>query len=64
MDKQKIIVVLLLVTIVLALGSIMVTVGVPTNIVGQKQIITIAEPGHSSAQLIVLPPTSTGGNLS
>ena len=64
MDKQKVIVVLLLVTIVLSLASVFVTLGVDIPSLGYTKIITNNGPSSGSAQLVVLAPTNAGGNSS
>jgi len=61
MDKQKVIVVLLLITIVFSLISIIVTFGVDIPMI-QQRVITYYPAGEGSASLVVLPP-GTGGNL-
>lgn len=63
MDKQKVIVVLLLVTIIFSVASIILTVGIDLpNFGSQTKIIKYAAPSQGSASLTIVSPT-TGGNL-
>jgi hypothetical protein len=61
MDKQKIIVVLLLITIVFSIASIILTVGVNYKNLGSTKIIQYATPNQGSASLTIIPQ-QTGGN--
>jgi len=61
MDKQKVIVVLLLITIVFSVASIFLTLGVEIPGVNtQTHIIKYASPSHSSVSLVV-EASETGG---
>ena len=61
MDKQKVIEVLLLITIVFSVASIILTVGIDVpKFQLREKVITYYPAGEGSANLIVLPP-KTGG---
>ncbi len=61
MDKQKVIVVLLLITIVFSIASIILTVGVDISNIGKTKIIKYSAPSQGSVSLNLLP-SPNGGN--